>query len=233
MTFWFPRWLLGGGGALGLLLAMPLTPVHATDTTPEIREATPQEIAEAFRERKRFVVTFLGYSGAGYEDPEAMLRQAAAVLETHDPSRTVVNIGATAEGIGAVYELARKKGFPTTGIVSTQARDQQVALSPAVQQVYYVKDATWGGFLPGTRTLSPASTAMVAVSDLLVAIGGGDVARDELQAARDAGKRVRIFAADMNHRIATEKAQKKGLAAPADFRGPVSVLAESQSPIAP
>jgi len=233
MTFRIPRWLLGGGGALGLLLAMPFTPVQAVDSNPEIREATPAEIAQAFRDRKQFVLTFLGYSGAEYDDAESMLRQAAAVLDAHDPARTVVNIGATAEGIGAVYELARRKGFPTTGIVSTQARDQQVSLSPAVQQVYFVKDSTWGGFLPGTRTLSPTSAAMVAVSDLLVAIGGGDVARDELQAARESGKRVQIIAADMNHRIATEKAQKKGLAAPADFQGPVSILAEAQSPTAP
>ena len=233
MTHWFPRWLLGSGGVLGLLLAMPFTPVQAGDSKPEIREATPAEIAQAFRDRKQFVLTFLGYSGAGYEDHGSMLRQAATILEAHDPSRTVVNIGATAEGIGAVYELARKKGFPTTGIVSTQARDQKVPLSPAVQQVYYVKDSTWGGFLEGTRTLSPTSAAMVAVSDLLVAIGGGEVAHDELQAARESGKRVQIIAADMNHRLATEKAQKKGQAVPTDFRGPVSVLAEAQSPTAP
>lgn len=233
MTFWFPRWLLGGGGALGLLFAMPHFPAHAGDPKPEIREATPQEIAEAFRARKQFVLTFLGYSGAGYEDPESMLRQAAAILEAHDPSRTVVNIGATAEGIGAIYQLARNKGFPTTGIVSTQARDQQVPLSPDVQQVYYVKDATWGGFLPGTRTLSPTSAAMVAVSDRLVAIGGGEVARDEVLAARESGKTVQIIAADMNHRIAREKAQKKGQPVPADFRGPVSVLAGSPSPTPP
>ena len=40
---------------------------------------------------------------------------------------------------------------------------------------------------------------MVEVSDRLVAIGGGDVARDEFIAAKRAGKDVTFIAADMDH----------------------------------
>jgi hypothetical protein len=59
----------------------------------------------------------------------------------------------------------------------------------------------------------------VDVSDRLVAIGGGEVARDELVAARSAGKDTMFIPADMNHRIAIEKAAKKGQTPPTDFRG--------------
>ena len=52
-----------------------------------------------------------------------------------------------------------------------------------------------------------------------VGIGGGDVARDELLAAQRMGKRVSFVPADMNHRLALDKAASKGLSAPTDFRG--------------
>jgi len=60
---------------------------------------------------------------------------------------------------------------------------------------------------------------MVAVSNRLVAVGGGEVARDEMWAARRMGKRVTFISADMNHRRAIEKAVAKGQPAPTDFRG--------------
>jgi hypothetical protein len=184
-----------------------------------VRDATPDEIRAFFQGKKMSVLTFLGYSAAEYESKAAMLAEATRILEQYDPSKTIVNIGATPEGIGAVYEAAKREGFPTAGIVSTQAKENKVGLSSCVDIVFYVKDATWGGFLPGTQTLSPTSTAMVEASDAIVAIGGGEVARDELTAAKRSGKRVQFIPADMNHRIARERALKRGQPAPSDFRG--------------
>jgi hypothetical protein len=183
------------------------------------RVATPEEIRTFFESKKMRVLTFLGYSGAEYEDKSMMLEQAARILDQFDPRTTIVNIGATAEGIGSVYEIAKRKGFLTSGIVSTQAKESEVALSPCVDIVFYVKDATWGGFISGTRKLSPTSKAIVENSDMIVAIGGGEVARDELIAARKLGKHVQFIPADMNHQIARDKALKKAEAAPTDFRG--------------
>jgi shikimate kinase len=77
--------------------------------------------------------------------------------------------------------------------------------------------------------LSPTSAAIVAKSDSFVAIGGGDVARDEMLAARRAGKPVIFIPADMNHRIAREKARQDGLPEPTDFRGSAhAVLVENR-----
>lgn len=188
------------------------------------RQATPEEIRAFFAAQKKTVLTFFGYSGAGYEDVAAMRAEATRVLDAADPATTVVNIGATAEGIGEVYEIAKRRGFRTTGIVSTQARDQHVALSPHVDEVFFVEDSSWGGFLPGGVELSPTSRAMVENSDVLVAIGGGDVVRDELTAARKLHKDVRFVPADMNHAAARAKAAKKGEPAPTDFEGSAARL---------
>jgi len=67
--------------------------------------------------------------------------------------------------------------------------------------------------------LSPTSSAIVRNSDALVGIGGGEVARDELLAARRAGKPVTFIPADMNHKLAREKARLKGLPEPKEFGG--------------
>jgi esterase/lipase len=50
-------------------------------------------------------------------------------------------------------------------------------------------------------------------------MGGGEVARDELLAARRAGKPVTFIPTDMNHMLAREKARLKGLPEPKEFGG--------------
>jgi hypothetical protein len=201
----------------------------ACDISTSVKVATNDDIKRFFAAEKKAVVTFIGYSGAGYEDDAAMLQQAEGILDGLDVSSTIVNIGATAVGIGAVYELAKGRGFTTTGIVSTQARKYRAALSPCVDYVFYVEDASWGGFMEGSDRLSPTSAAMVENSDVLIGIGGGEVGRDELMAARRSGKEVRFIPADMNHQKAREKASKKELPVPTDFSGAASELFRGNS----
>ncbi|MEJ2321532.1 MAG: hypothetical protein P8Z31_04060 [Gammaproteobacteria bacterium] len=189
------------------------------DATPVVKDATPDEIRDFFAKQKKSVVTFVGYSGSGYEDEKAMLAEAESALEEFDPSGTLVNIGATPDGIGAIYALARERGFVTTGIVSSQARKYGISPSACVDYVFYVEDATWGGYTDNGKRLAPTSRALVENSDILIGIGGGEVARDELMAARSMGKEVRFIAADMNHAKVRAKASKKGLPQPQDFRG--------------
>ena len=193
------------------------------------REATPGE-ARAFWEQSKTVVTLVGYSGEGYEDPVTMLREAGRALDEFEPARTVVNIGATPDGIGAVYELAKRRGFLTSGIVSTQARQHTVALSPHVDHVFFIVDEAWGGFVEATQKLSPTSQAMVDVSDVVVGIGGGEIARDEMIGARNAGKLVRFVPADMNHQKAMETARGKGAPVPPDFRGAADAVFGRSAP---
>jgi hypothetical protein len=203
-----------------MLAVMPAS-AQSCPGAPVQREATSQQIRDFVRGQDKRVLSFVGYSGAGYEDAAAMRAAAEHVLSQHDPARTLVNIGGTAVGIGAVYELAKRRGFGTMGIVSTLARDSGEALSPCVDWVFFVRDDSWGGLRPGSTQLAPTSAAIVANSHELIAIGGGEIARDELRGARQAGKLVSYFPADMNHRIARDKAAAKGQSAPTDFRGAV------------
>lgn len=204
--------------AAGLFLLM--STAHAAKPHRTIGTAASiDEIVAYFHGTGKHVLTFIGYSGAGYEDTPALLARAETVLGEYRPDDVIVNIGATADGIGAVYALARRKGFATTGIVSSQAKAEGVALSPDVERVFYVEDALWGGIDPKTGALSPTSQAMVSASDFVVGIGGGDVARDELRAAKQAGKSVRYVPAEMNHAKAIASAEKKGRPKPTDFRG--------------
>ncbi|MEM9151481.1 MAG: hypothetical protein AAGB19_13645 [Cyanobacteria bacterium P01_F01_bin.3] len=182
---------------------------------------SPDQVIESFGQLGKRVVTFIGYSAAGYEDQESMLATASQILSTHSPVDTIVNIGATEEGIGAIYEVANRLGFMTTGIVSTQAQRQNAKLSPFVDSVFFVEDASWGGRLAGSKQLAPTSRAIVSVSDVMIGIGGGEIGREELLAGRAAGKQVIFYAADMSHQKAMAKARKNGLSMPKRFDGAV------------
>lgn len=207
--------------AVGLSVASPNVSDGRQGCQPPTVDSatTPETVRTFFEGRGKAVLTFVGYSGADYENRAAMLKQAASVLARFDPRKTIVNIGATSDGIGAVYELARQQGFETTGIVSSQARTAAAALAPCAGTVFFVQDASWGGRLESSAELSPTSRAIVTVSDHLVAIGGGDIARDEFMEARRMGRKTEFIAADMNHEIARARAATNKQPPPTDFRG--------------
>jgi hypothetical protein len=188
-------------------------------SSPIIKEATVEEIIHFFESTGKKILSFIGYSGSGYEDNNAMWQLAEQILDEFSPDSTIVNIGATSSGIGAIYEFAKKRNFTTTGVVSTLAKEYGVELSPYLDYAFYVADQTWGGYLEGGSQLSPTSKVMVEISDELIGIGGGEIGRDELTAAKRAGKEVRFFPADMNHKKSIQKAQRKGLPIPTEFRG--------------
>lgn len=166
----------------------------------------------------KHVVTFLGFSGSGYEDTNGVRKIIEDVLSTLAPATTLINAGGTTDGIGMVYPIAQGHGFTTIGIVSSLAEAQKAALSPDAHNIYVVADQVWGGKLPD-GALSPTSSAMVGASDEIVAIGGDEIALDELSVAMARGKPVRYFAADMNHGLARRKAAENGITSPPDFKG--------------
>jgi hypothetical protein len=181
-------------------------------------EATAESIEAFVAAQRKSVLTFTGYSGAGYEHPQRIQERATAILNERDHGNTLINIGATGVGIGALYPIARDLGFTTMGVVSTLARDEQVRLSNCVDHVFYVADRHWGG-RGASGELTPTSATLVAISDSFVAFGGGDVSKEELLAAREAGKPVTFIPADMNHRTARQRAREHDLPEPTDFRG--------------
>lgn len=169
------------------------------------------------------VVTFLGFSGAGYEDTAEARKTLLAELKNFDPSDTIVCSGATADGIGMVYSLAVQNGFRTAGIVSSVARAKGVRFSPECESIFVVEDDTWGGKRANGH-LSSTSQALVSASDVMIGIGGGTIARDELEEGRKNGKTVRFYRADMDHARAELSAAKAGRPTPRDFGGAAETL---------
>ena len=181
----------------------------------------PEEAVSFIKGRGKMVLTFFGYSGMGYEDKESMLKTAQDVMSHYLPNKTLINIGATGVGIGEIYSLAKSMGFETSGIASTEAIRYPEEISDIVDHICFVKDSQYGGNLPNSDEVSPTSRAMVDCSDILVAIGGNEISRDELLAGKKQGKPIEFFPADVNHEYAIQRAQRRGEPIPKSFKGAV------------
>jgi hypothetical protein len=197
----------------------------AADSSRIVRPADAEAAIARIREAGRSVVTFVGFSGAGYEDAAAVERVIAKLLDDLSATTVLICAGATPEGIGAVYPLAKTRGFTTIGIVSALAEKEGATFSQDVDTVFVIADDTWGGVNADGR-LSQTSSAMVGAADEMIAVGGGEIARDEIAAAVATGKKVRYIAADMNHDAAIRKAKEMRQPEPGDFRGAVHTYFE-------
>ncbi|MGY0216302.1 hypothetical protein ACWJJH_02815 [Endozoicomonadaceae bacterium StTr2] len=207
--FFRSLWLLGSC----LLIT---TQIHATELIDVATDhAAVMEKFQQWKQGKK-VLTLVGFSGAGYQDELLLEKEVSGMLANYPPDQWIINIGATPEGIGRIYPLARSMGYTTTGIVSSQAVPTLNSKLPAlptlppdlpgkfpnVDYVMIVVDEKWGGFINETRQLSPTSKAMVAVSDAMFAYGGGGVGRDEMIAALLQVHKpieVRFFEFEMKH----------------------------------
>ncbi len=194
--------------------------VPTRGSTEIVHVADPNAAIDDIRRDGRRVVTFVGFSGAGYEEPASVRKLLAEVLADFDPREVIICSGATPDGIGVVYAIAKARGFATVGIVSAVAETNHAPLSDAVDTIYVIEDQDWGG-RRCDGTLAPTSAAMVGAADEIIAIGGGDIGRDEIEAAVAAHKPVRYVAADVDHAAAIERARRSGEASPHDSQGPV------------
>jgi len=61
---------------------------NACDGPREVREATLASIKAFIHTKQMTVLTFAGYSGAQYEDPEALREHASHVLDGQDSAKT-------------------------------------------------------------------------------------------------------------------------------------------------
>jgi hypothetical protein len=179
---------------------------------------TLDEIVSFFKGQRKKVVTFLGYS-VDYENEKTMLKIVEVVLAKYSPETSLINIGATYGGVGAAYPIAKSMGFITTGIVSNLAIQYLDDISTSVDHICFVMDTQWGGKLPNSNNLSPASQAMVVCSDIFIGVGGGEISRDEMIAGREQGKPVHFYPAEINHEYMIHRAQKMNLPPPDSFFG--------------
>ena len=182
------------------------------------RNMSPAETRIFFTNLGTMVITFFGYSD-DYENQKAMQNIVEEVLSQYSPGTSLVNAGATRGGIGEVYPIAKAMGYLTTGIVSSLVMEYMDEISLAVDYVCIVSDTVWGGKLPESHLLSPTSQAMVACSDLLIGIGGGEISRDEMIAGREQGKAVHFYPAEISHERLIRRARRMGWPEPESFWG--------------
>jgi hypothetical protein len=130
---------------------------------------------EALPEIKNWIKRcFWARSVLDYENKRQVMAEIRKELEPLDRKTTIINIGATEDGIGAAYEVAKILGLETMGIVSTQALTYSGKFSRFVDRIFLVNDKYWGGYLPGTETLAPTTRAFIEASDVISAHGGGE-----------------------------------------------------------
>jgi len=190
--------------------------IYGEDSTQSATE--PIFADEVIREVKALgkqIYTLFGYSALEYEDQDMVFAHIEEDLKKLDPAEWIINIGATKDGIGGAYRIAKELGFKTIGIVSTQALSYSGNFSPYVDMIYIVNDVNWGGYLPGTDQLTEATKAYLGTSDVIAAYGGGENTAVTLREAKKLDIMLSYTPADMNH----GKALKQSRGKPVDFRG--------------
>lgn len=140
--------------------------------------------------RDKHVMVFSGFSGLGYRDSANLKAQLSVVLDDainrHGAHNLCVVAGATPEGIGTVYEIAKNKGIGTLGIVSELARG---GASQYCDKVIFVNDpdASWRVLdEKGSSYMVYVATKQNELSRTgeFLAYGGGAVTLSELQEAK-------------------------------------------------
>lgn len=186
---------------------------------------TTDEVRRFFASRGRHVVSFAGFGELGYEEDGIVERILPGVLSGWAPAEVIVNCGTLLraggqDGIARVSEVAKRMGIETSGIHPGVALDfsETHCVSPHEDHVFFVDDATWGGFLTEDGQASPTLQVILDVSHELVVIGGGKHAADELRAFFQQGKAVRYFPAEMNRRTTSEWCARAGVEI-GDLRG--------------
>lgn len=132
------------------------------------------------------VIVFGGFSGLGYESPEglnaAVKDRIELEMKQYGKDNVVVVAGATSDGIGACYKVAKELGVPTYGIVSEAGK--KYGSDEYCDKTVFTPDpnGTW-------QVLNEKGQSyMVDIAKnngTLVYFGGGDVAVSEIKEAFD------------------------------------------------
>ena len=200
----------------GLCAAAPLP--------AEIEVRPVSDVEHAVRGLGKRVLTCLGFGELGYEHPGEFRAAVRHELSRHDPAQVIVNTGTLIThgfraGVAEVYPIARQFGFTTSGIHPSVALNEPARhqLPAGVDHVYFVRDDTWGGYLPDGRR-SPTLETLLRVTHEVAVIGGGKHTAEEMLEFFRCGTPVRFYPAEMNHRVALRWFGERDEAVP-DFRG--------------
>lgn len=142
----------------------------------------------------KFVMVFSGFSSMGYENTEKLqdyiTKEIKQNIDEHGIHNLLIVAGATPEGIGCVYDIAKNLGVSTFGIVSQQASTN--SLSKNCESVMQIKDPdnSW-------KVLDDSGDSYMVYAasknGCFLAFGGGSVTLSELEEAAGKGIETKIF----------------------------------------
>ncbi len=130
------------------------------------------------------VISLFGFSDLGYSDYPKLFVKAREVLSQYSNAEYIVCIGATEDGVGKLYDIAKDMGFKTIGIVSTLALARSGKFSENVEKIYIVNDSYWGGYRPGTKILTETTKIFLDITEKFIAFGGGMNTKVTLEEAK-------------------------------------------------
>lgn len=149
--------------------------------------------------KNRHVIVFSGFSALGYKDihhlKESLHSELEKAISKYGAHALCVVAGATDEGIGVVYNLAKKMGIETLGIVSEQAIG---FVSSNCDKVVYIADPT-GSWKVLDETGNSYMVYVATRNDKIsrtgefIAFGGGEVTLSELNEARSIGVTYKVY----------------------------------------
>lgn len=183
----------------GRALPSQSTPAAATDNqivahrSMPVRYANVKDAELGLAIGSKYAIVFAGFSGLEYAAADRVDTHVRAILDEkiaqYGKDNLVAVAGATEEGIGRIYAIAKSLGIATLGIVSTEAEKWDVPISPYCDKVIYVPDpkGTWEVNAEDgeSYTVKAAwiSRMRGGLGGCLVLLGGGDVAVTELKQA--------------------------------------------------
>ncbi|EAC0469615.1 hypothetical protein DRT92_21955 [Salmonella enterica subsp. enterica serovar Newport] len=164
-----------------------------------------------------YCVTFIGYSGLGYESPDLLKETLKSKLEQclheHPDKQVVVVCGGTGAGIGAVYSLVREDEFlrdkvKCIGIVSDEAlkgAENELALSK--DKIAFVPDPDGSWQTKSSSGYPYMLYPSHKYGGEVVSLGGGQIGYDEVKAAQKNGIKTSIFSFRPNYNELQKKLQ--------------------------
>ena len=164
-----------------------------------------------------YCVTFIGYSGLGYENPALLKERLSSLLneclKKHPDKQIVVVCGGTRAGIGAVYSLVEenktfRNRLKCIGIVSEEAlKNGGSDLALSKDKIAFVPDpdGSWQ-----TKSSSGYPYMLYPAHKYggeVISLGGGQIGYDEVKGAQDRGIKTRIFLFRPDHNELQKKLQ--------------------------
>lgn len=169
-----------------------------------------------------YCVTYIGYSGLGYDDPEGvketMKSQLEGFLRDHPDKQIVVVCGGTSVGIGAVYDVVAenptlRENIKCIGIVSECASKQDLVQSTEEFKVgiVHVPDPkqSWQTKLSdGDQEHQAMIYPAQKFGGEIIAFGAGGIGYDEINEAKDKGLKVTLLPSQPDNSKLQERLKK-------------------------